>query len=259
MQNSFLAELASTGKLKRGQQTKARIIEQAETAFAVNGYDNTSIAELARLSGLSGASVVSHHFPSKYSLLKACAGYRGYPINLYRRALLDELRGRGVSPGVVLVTALLRPYTWCFNLVGRVGPAGIGVCVGRFVAENPDKRWPHAGGEHSMQVSAELHAFVKEAGVIGEETFLRRAQVFSISTMSCFVLCESKLAKEKLDGRAREKRWGDVSRELVLAACSVFQLPLDDADSAIEIAREVESQIGEPDWSYLATVSGVIG
>ncbi len=54
-------------KQQRGEETRARILEAAETGFAEHGYDSTSVAEICRRAEVSKGAFY-HHFSSKQDL-----------------------------------------------------------------------------------------------------------------------------------------------------------------------------------------------
>ena len=48
----------------RGEETRTRILDAALEAFARDGYDDASVAEICRLAGVTKGGFY-HHFPSK--------------------------------------------------------------------------------------------------------------------------------------------------------------------------------------------------
>lgn len=52
---------------RRGEETRARILEAAEQCFAQHGYDAAGVAEICRCAGVSKGAFY-HHFPSKQAL-----------------------------------------------------------------------------------------------------------------------------------------------------------------------------------------------
>ena len=48
----------------RGEETHNRILDAALEAFARKGYDDTSVAEICQLAGVTKGGFY-HHFPSK--------------------------------------------------------------------------------------------------------------------------------------------------------------------------------------------------
>jgi AcrR family transcriptional regulator len=52
---------------RRGERTRARILQAAEDCFARRGYDAASVAEICRAAGVSKGAFY-HHFPSKQAL-----------------------------------------------------------------------------------------------------------------------------------------------------------------------------------------------
>jgi AcrR family transcriptional regulator len=52
---------------QRGEETRARILEAAQEAFARYGYDGASVADICRRAGVTKGGFY-HHFPSKQDL-----------------------------------------------------------------------------------------------------------------------------------------------------------------------------------------------
>ena len=50
----------------RGEETRTRILDAALEAFARDGYDEASVAEICRLAGVTKGGFY-HHFPSKWA------------------------------------------------------------------------------------------------------------------------------------------------------------------------------------------------
>ena len=55
---------------QRSEETKGRILQAAQQAFAGGGYDATSVAEICRTAGVSKGAFY-HHFPAKQAVFLA--------------------------------------------------------------------------------------------------------------------------------------------------------------------------------------------
>ena len=64
------AEPSAPTRRERGEETRIRLIEAAEAAFAEHGFHGIGVAALARACGLGNAGLL-HHFPSKARLYAA--------------------------------------------------------------------------------------------------------------------------------------------------------------------------------------------
>ncbi|MFB7843917.1 TetR/AcrR family transcriptional regulator [Microbacterium sp. NPDC056052] len=60
----------SDGRVRRGQERRARILEAAVRRFAHQGYETTRIADIAHDAGMTDAGLI-HHFPTKLDLFMA--------------------------------------------------------------------------------------------------------------------------------------------------------------------------------------------
>ncbi|MFB3827800.1 MAG: TetR/AcrR family transcriptional regulator [Bryobacteraceae bacterium] len=80
------------------KDTKNRILDAAEQAFAENGYAATSLRGVISTAGVNLASI-HYHFGSKEELLKAVILRRVEPLNHERLAMLAEFeRAAGGAP-----------------------------------------------------------------------------------------------------------------------------------------------------------------
>ena len=91
--------------------TKTRILDAAETLFAVNGFGAVSLRAIIKEAGVNTASV-HYHFGSKEGLIEAVLERRASPVNRRRLELLDKVEDRhpsGPLPLKEVVEAFLAP------------------------------------------------------------------------------------------------------------------------------------------------------
>jgi len=112
------ADEGGTDGYRVGRERRARIIRDATSLFARDGYTDTSLREIATRVGLSKSALL-HHYPSKEALLRAVLAERDravsttLPTNGIRGAdLLRELPRRAAidtdsAPGLVRLYAVL--------------------------------------------------------------------------------------------------------------------------------------------------------
>jgi len=101
-----------------GRERRARIIRDATSLFARDGYTDTSLREIADRVGLSKSALL-HHYPSKELLLRAVLTERdravstttptdGIPAAAFLRELPDRAtRNASAAPGLVRLYAVL--------------------------------------------------------------------------------------------------------------------------------------------------------
>jgi AcrR family transcriptional regulator len=86
--------------------TKAKILEAAETLFGINGFESVSLRDITTEAGVNLAAV-NYHFQSKDALIDAVIARRIEPINSRRIRLLDAAGPQAtVEP---ILDAFLRP------------------------------------------------------------------------------------------------------------------------------------------------------
>jgi AcrR family transcriptional regulator len=91
--------------------TKTKILDAAESLFAVNGFGAVSLRAIIKEAGVNTASV-HYHFGSKEALIEAVLERRAAPINQERLELLNTLETRcptGHLPLREVVEAFLTP------------------------------------------------------------------------------------------------------------------------------------------------------
>jgi AcrR family transcriptional regulator len=103
----------SKGELNNGRikvSTKQKILENAVSLFAIKGYTETSIRELARIVGVKEASIYNH-FPSKNAILECIL--EEYRIHIaedfFMRDKLSELKKNPTADGILSCMTLAFP------------------------------------------------------------------------------------------------------------------------------------------------------
>ncbi len=253
--------LLSKGDLSRREYTRASILEAAERMFLDIGYEAASLRELARRSGLSGPSVITHHFKDMHSVAAASTAYRGSVINLYRQLLIQELGGYESLDSAGILVSLLRPYGWSFIAAGSCqGIAATGLILARVDRKGQDLPWTHAGVESFYSLLTALLDICMAKGSITKEQFSDRAIIMSQSLLATYASMESGLVAREGGGPDEAAEiWNRLTRSMVNCACSVFSLPHDSrVDEAMNVAMKIERDIGIPDWPYIAAQLGAL-
>ena len=95
----------------RGAETRERLLDAAERAFAERGFEGASMRAVTQAAGAS-VSAANYHFGSKEALLRATLLRRVGPLNARRLACLDALEAEAGGRPLKLETileAFLRP------------------------------------------------------------------------------------------------------------------------------------------------------
>ena len=94
------SEWVVTPPQQRGRETLIKILNAAKQLFIERGYQETSMAEICRVAGMSMGSIY-HHFPDKKSILYAI-------LELYRHSRFGQ------------IASLTQPRDWCDRSVEEV-------------------------------------------------------------------------------------------------------------------------------------------
>ncbi len=109
----------------RREETRAALIETAESLFAEHGIDGVSLRQIGAQSGSSNTGVVAYHFGSKESLLEAIFHHRLPAIDQRRGELAAAALDAGASEDMyTLLRALWLPLYEQVNENGMHSYAG---------------------------------------------------------------------------------------------------------------------------------------
>ncbi len=102
-------EVRKRAPSKRALKVRARIFDAAELLFAFNGFDGTSIRDIAREAGVPAASVLFHGV-SKEELFQAVVARRAQEMMALRLGALEDcLSGEGPVTAEAVLQACLLP------------------------------------------------------------------------------------------------------------------------------------------------------
>jgi AcrR family transcriptional regulator len=104
------------------EETRERILNAAEELFALNGYDGTSVRDVAAASQVQIAAV-GYHFGLKESLFDTVIGRRAVIMSQWRMRSLAQLRKQHGADAIAL-DALIRAYIWPFYESASHGDPG---------------------------------------------------------------------------------------------------------------------------------------
>jgi AcrR family transcriptional regulator len=124
----------------RGDETRLRILDEAERLFAAEGYATVSLRRITQAAGANVAAV-NYYFKSKDALLEAIFIRRVVPINQERLRLLDAAlaaKTSGAARLEAVVRAFVEPH---LRLTREYGPGGTVVMqlLGR-LSTDPERR-----------------------------------------------------------------------------------------------------------------------
>ena len=163
---------------KRSLETKARIMDAAETVFAERGFEGASIRDIAALAGVQ-IGLVHHHGGGKEELFYRTVARRADALAQLRIDALN--RARAVAPLTLhsILDSFIRPYV---DLAETGGPGWM--AYGRLVAHvSVDPRWRDIAAE-CFDPTAQL--FITEIAKLYPDVdpaVLASGQVYSVSAM----------------------------------------------------------------------------
>ena len=129
-------------KSRSSEETRERILNEAERLFAERGYDGTSVRNVAAAAGLQ-LQAIGYHFGPKENLFETVVERRAVVLNAMREETLEALRkthGDAPLPLEDLVRAYSRPFIASANsgdpgwrnfaaLMGRLANSRLGTAT----------------------------------------------------------------------------------------------------------------------------------
>lgn len=103
-------------------ETRERILNHAEELFARNGYNGSSMRDVARAAQLQTAAI-GYHYPSKEELFDTVIRRRAAVMTEWRQRVLQQMRGRQGAAAIPL-DQLVRAYVQPFYESASHGDAG---------------------------------------------------------------------------------------------------------------------------------------
>ncbi|WP_299076936.1 TetR/AcrR family transcriptional regulator [uncultured Ruegeria sp.] len=163
---------------KRSLQTKARILDAAESIFAERGFEGASIRDIAAKAGVQ-IGLVHHHGGGKEELFYRTVARRANALALRRIEALEMVKAKGALSLRAILDCFIRPYV----MLAQTGGPGW-LAYGRLVAHvSVDPRWRDIAAECFDPTA---HRFIAEIAALYPDTdpaLLASGQVYSVSAM----------------------------------------------------------------------------
>lgn len=157
------------------KETLDRILIAAESLFAKQGYDGTTLRQITRRANVNLAAVNYHH-GDKESLYLEILRRRIQPINEVRLARLEEAEqqaGEAPVPLATLMDILARPLFQLFGGPDETGPHGARL-IGRVLVEPISFTEPFLAAEFQPWLARFGQALRRHAPALTPEDFLWR-------------------------------------------------------------------------------------
>jgi len=163
---------------KRSLQTKARILDAAESIFAERGFEGASIRDIAAKAGVQ-IGLVHHHGGGKEELFYRTVARRANALAHRRIEALEIEKAKGALSLRAILDCFIRPYM----MLAQMGGPGW-LAYGRLVAHvSVDPRWRDIAAECFDPTA---HRFIAEIAALYPDTdpaLLASGQVYSVSAM----------------------------------------------------------------------------
>ncbi|WP_299886141.1 TetR/AcrR family transcriptional regulator [uncultured Ruegeria sp.] len=163
---------------KRSLQTKARILDAAESIFAERGFEGASIRDIAAKAGVQ-IGLVHHHGGGKEELFYRTVARRANSLAHRRIEALEIEKAKGALSLRAILDCFIRPYV----MLAQTGGPGW-LAYGRLVAHvSVDPRWREIAAECFDPTA---HRFIAEIAALYPDTdpaLLASGQVYSVSAM----------------------------------------------------------------------------
>lgn len=184
------ASLIKTGRRrapsKRAIETRMRVFDAAETLFAANGYDGTSLRDIASMAGATVA-LVHFHGVSKEALFRSVVERRAHEIARARETALRNLStptlrqilGACLEPVVTRCTRDPEPWANYVRLIAHV---------------SSDPRWSAISTACFDPTARQFIAAIGALFPQAPEARISRAYVFAISAMLAHCTAEWRVA-----------------------------------------------------------------
>ncbi len=187
---------------KGGDQTRAELIQAAETMIGEQGVDKISVRQIGIAIGSLNTNVVTYHFGSKEALIEAVMHFRLPDIDKRRAALMDEADRENQSYAMAaLMRALWQPLREQRNALGQHS-------YGRFLASlaRSGWTWPMEELAERYPGSTEVTDRLRLATPVKrEDLFIGRFQ----ATMFIITNALDKIDREQLSETEADRMFND--------------------------------------------------
>ena len=194
-------------------ETRERILNAAEALFADNGFDGTSVRDIARAVAVQTAAV-SYHYPSKDALFDSVVSRRAQVMTEQRSSALVQMRLRcGERP--VPLDALVRAYVQPFVESASHGDPGwrhYAALMGRLA--NSPRGTEVIARHYDGMARAYLQEFRRSLPGVAEATVVNG---FSVMVAAMLALCANTGRPQRLlsEGAPNDAPLADAFEHLV--------------------------------------------
>ncbi len=176
---------------RKSLETRARILNAAETLFSERGFEGASIREIAQLAGVQ-AALVHHHGGGKETLFATVVARRAEEIAALRTAALTRAKTAGALDLRTVLSCFVQPV---LDRVLTGGPEWL--AYGRLIAHvSADERWRPIA-EANFDPTARLF-MVEISRLLPNVPAERLSAAFVFSVSSMLSLCASRWRIEAL-------------------------------------------------------------
>ncbi len=208
------------------EETRARIVSEAERLFAERGVDAVSLVEIGKAAGQRNRSAVQYHFRDKAGLLEAVRQKHAPAIEERREAMLDALGPEGRRDLRSLVEVLVRPVADEVR-----NPDGGAAYVKLNAALVGHARFPLLSGQARRSPTTErLMGLVAKAAPALPKPLLEPRMLLVTGMVFHGVADAASLARRR--SRTKDAEWELFVRNLVDCVVGLFEAPVSRATRA---------------------------
>lgn len=163
---------------QRSLQTRAKILDAAETLFAERGFEGASIRDIAAMAGVQ-VGLVQHHGGTKEELFYKTVARRAGELAGLRIAALTEAKAKEALTVRQILDCFIRPYV---TLAEAGGPGWMS--YGRLVAHvSVDPRWREIAAECFDPTAQRFIAEISDLYPGVDPALLASGQIYSVSAV----------------------------------------------------------------------------
>lgn len=191
---------------KRALATRARVLDAAETVFALRGFDGSSIRDIAAEAG-EPVGTIHHHGGGKEALFLQTVARRAEALAQARVTALERAKSQGNLTLEAVLDAFMRPFFTLSDTEPRWRN------YARLVAfVSVDGRWRDISAEYFDPTAAGFIEEIRQLLPHASRQQVAEGFVFSVSAMLGLLTSGKRIEALGVEGAAEESQIGHLVR-----------------------------------------------